>query len=363
MPVKRDYYEVLGIDRNATVDEVKKAFRKLAFKYHPDRNRNDGAEAKFKEVNEAYEVLSDSEKRAAYDRFGHSGAENIFGRGFDSGGFEGFGFSGLGDIFEAFFGGTATGARRSPKRGSAINVNLSIAFEEAALGCEKELEVRRIENCPECKGSGSKAGTLPVKCTECGGSGQIHQVQRSIFGRFTNVVICPRCQGNGTIVVESCRKCHGNGNIEYKRSIMVKVPAGINNGSQIRLSGEGNAGDMGGPPGNAYINLSVAPHKIFDRSGDDIIYELPVNFAQAALGTELEVPTLYGDTKLKIPSGSQTGNTLRLKNKGASHLGRHGQGDQLVRIRVVTPEKLNRQQKKLFEELADSLGTPRKKKK
>ena len=362
MPAKRDYYEVLGIDRNATADDIKKAFRKLAFKYHPDRNREDGTEAKFKEINEAYEVLSDFEKRAGYDRFGHGGAENIFGKGF-SGGFEGFGFSGMGDIFEAFFGGNATGTRSCTRRGSSIYVNLDISFEEAALGCEKELKVRRIENCPECKGSGSKAGTSPVNCTECDGSGQIHQVQRSIFGRFTNTVICPRCHGDGTIITEPCQKCHGNGHVEYKRSIMVKVPAGINNGSQIRLSSEGNAGDKGGPAGNVYINLEVVPHKVFGRSGDDIIYELPVNFAQAALGTELEVPTLYGDTALKIPTGSQTGDTLRLKNKGASHLGRHGQGDQLVIIQVVTPEKLNRQQKKLFEELAESLGTPKKKKK
>lgn len=301
-------------------------------------------------------------KRAAYDRFGHGGAENIFGSGFGSN-FEGFGFGGMGDIFEAFFGGTATGTRRGPRRGSAINVNLSISFEEAALGCEKELIVRRIENCPECKGSGSRAGTSPAKCTECDGNGQIYQVQRSIFGRFTNTVICPRCHGNGTIIVEPCQKCHGNGRIEFERSIMVKVPAGINNGSQIRISGEGNTGDKGGPPGNIYINLAVAPHKAFSRNGDDILYELPVNFAQAALGTELEVPTLYGDTGLKIPAGSQTGDTLRLKKKGVAHLGRYGQGDQLVRIQVVTPEKLNKQQKKLFEELADSLGTPKKKKK
>ncbi len=362
MAEKRDYYEVLGIDRNATADEIKKAFRRLAFKYHPDRNREDGAEAKFKEINEAYEVLSDSDKRVAYDRFGHGGAENIFGSGF-GGGFEGFGFGGLGDIFEAFFGGAATGTSRGTRRGSAINVNLDISFEEAALGCEKELEVRRIENCPECKGSGSKAGTSPVKCGECNGSGQIYQVQRSIFGRFTNTVICPRCHGNGTIIVEPCQKCHGNGRIELKRSIIVNVPAGVNNGSQIRLSGEGNAGDKGGPPGNVYINLEVAPHKVFSRSGDDILYELSINFAQAALGAEMEVPTLYGDNSLKVPAGSQTGDTLQLKNKGVAHLGRHGQGDQIVKVRVVTPEKLSRQQKKLFEELADSLGTSEKKKK
>jgi len=362
MPAKRDYYEVLEIDRNATADDIKKAFRKLAFKYHPDRNRDDGAEAKFKEINEAYEVLSDSEKRAAYDRFGHGGAENIFGSGF-GGDFEGFGFGGLGDIFEAFFGGTVTGTRRGPRRGSAINVNLDVSFEEAALGCEKELKIRRVENCPDCKGSGSKAGTMPVNCPECGGSGRIHQVQRSIFGRFTNTVICPRCHGNGAIITEPCPSCHGNGRKEFNRSIMVKVPAGIDNGSQIRLSGEGNIGDKGGPPGNIYINLRVATHKEFSRNGDDILYELPINFAQAALGTELVVPTLYGDMRLKIPAGSQTGDTLKLKNKGAAHLGRHGQGDQLVILKVVTPEKLSRQQKKLFEELADTLGTPKKKKK
>jgi len=351
MPTKRDYYEVLGVDRNATDEEIKRAFRKLAFKYHPDRNREDGAEEKFKEVNEAYEVLSDPDKRSAYDRFGHSGAEGLFGRGF-----EGFDFGGFGDIFEAFFGGAATATRQAPQRGADLHYGLTITFEEAAFGCEKEINISRTENCSLCQGIGCKPGTQPSRCSNCNGTGQIRRTQQSIFGHFSSTTTCSRCRGEGKIITEPCSQCRGTGKEKHQRSISVKIPAGVDEGSQIRLSGEGEAGTRGGPSGNLYITLSVRQHKLFTRDGDDILYELPINFAQAALGAEVEVPALNGTTKLKIPAGSQTGEVFRLKNKGIPHLHGSGRGDQLVTLFVVTPDSLTQKQRQLFEELASSLG-------
>ena len=352
MRQKRDYYEVLGIDRNASDEQVKAAFRKLAFEYHPDHNRDDGAEEKFKEVNEAYEVLSDPEKRDTYDRFGHSG-EGFFGRGF-----EGFGFDGVGSIFDAFFGGrTSTATRQGPIRGSDIQCGVAITLEEAAFGVEKEVEIQRTERCAQCQGSGSRPGSQPSRCTECDGSGQVRRVQQSIFGRFTNIAACPKCNGEGRVITDPCPNCRGTGRERNRRNIMVKIPAGVGNGSRIRLSGEGDAGIRGGSPGNLYIGLSVKEHELFVRDDDDILYEMPINFAQAALGTEVEVPTLNGDTKLKIPPGSQAGKVFRLKNKGVPHLYGRGQGDQLVRLRVITPESLTKKQRQLFEELARELGT------
>jgi molecular chaperone DnaJ len=350
MAVKRDYYEVLGVSRDASNEEIKKAFRRLAFEYHPDRNREDGAEAKFKEVNEAYEVLSDADKRASYDQFGHSGAEGLFGRGF-----EGFDFGGFGDIFEAFFGGTGTTTRQTPRQGSDLRYKVSISFEEAALGCEKEIEISRVEVCDTCRGTRSKPGSQPERCPNCDGSGQIRRVQRSLFGQFINTTVCNQCHGEGRLVTEPCPDCKGSGTQKHKRRISVNVPAGVDDGNGIRLSGEGDAGSRGGSAGNLYVVLSVAEHEYFEREGDDVIYELSVNFAQAALGTELEIPTLYGTTKLKIPAGSQSGRVFRLKDKGINHLHGHGRGDQLVQLRVVTPESLNKEQRKLFEELARSL--------
>jgi len=352
MPSKRDYYEVLSVGRNATDEEIKKAFRKLAFKYHPDRNHEDGAEEKFKEVNEAYEVLSDPDKRSAYDRFGHGGAEGLFGRGF-----EGFEFGGFGDIFEAFFGGTATAARQAPQRGADLRYGFTITFEEAAFGCEKEINISRTENCSLCQGTGCKPGAQPSRCPNCNGTGQIRRTQQSIFGRFTTTTICSRCQGEGRIITEPCPQCRGTGREKRQRSILVKIPAGVDDGSQIRLRGEGEAGTRGGPSGNLYVTLSVKQHKFFTRDGDDILYELPINFAQAALGTELEVPTLDGKAKLKVPAGSQTGEVFRLKNKGIPHLHRSGRGDQLVTLFVVTPDSLTKKQRQLLEELASSLGS------
>jgi len=318
MAVKRDYYEVLGVSRDATDEEIKKAFRKLAFEYHPDRNREDGAADKFKEVNEAYEVLSDSSKRAVYDRYGHSGADGFFGRGFE--GFDFGNFGGFGDIFEAFFGGTGTATRQAPRRGADIRHKITVSFEEAALGCEREIDVTRNEICSTCRGTGSKPGSQASRCPSCEGTGQIRRVQRSLFGQFINTAVCSQCHGEGRIITEPCQDCKGAGVLKHKCRISVRVPAGV------------------------------------DRDGDDVIFELPVNFAQAALGAEVEVPTLYGKSKLKIPSGSQTGRVFRLKDRGIPHLHRGGHGDQLVRLLVVTPESLNKEQQRLFEELGKSLG-------
>ncbi len=358
MDQKRDYYDVLGIDRNATAEQIKAAYRKLAFKYHPDHNREDGAEARFKEVNEAYEVLSDAEKRETYDHYGHS-AEGFFGRGF-----EGFGFDGVGSIFDAFFGGrTSTATRQGPVRGADLQYSVAISLEEAAFGVETEIEIQRTENCSQCHGTRSKPGTQPERCPECDGTGQVRRVQQSIFGRFTNIATCSRCNGEGRIITDPCPDCRGSGRERNKRNIMVKIPAGVGYGSRIRLSGEGVCGTRGGNPGNLYIHLSVKEHELFVRDNDDILYELPVNFAEAALGTEIEVPTLDGDAKLKIPAGSQTGKVFRLKNKGIPHLQGRGQGDQLVRLKVVTPESLTKKQRQLFEELADEFGNGKKSKK
>ena len=355
MPTKRDYYEVLGVDRNATDGKIKTAFRKLAFKYHPDHNREDGAEEKFKEINEAYEVLSDPDKRAAYNRFGHGGSQGFFGQGF-----EGFDFGGFGDIFDAFFRGTTTATRQAPRRGADLHQRIAITFEEAAFGVEKEINILRTEHCSLCQGTGCQPNSQPSRCPNCNGTGQVRRVQQSIFGRFSNITICPQCDGEGRIITEPCSRCRGTGKEKLQRKIAVKIPAGVEDGSRIRLSGEGDAGIRGGPPGNLYISLSVKQHKFFVRDGDNILYELPINFTQAALGAEVEVPTLDGNEKLKLPAGSQTWEVLRLKNKGVPHLHRSGRGDQLVRLLVVTPDSLNKRQRQLFEELGKTLGPAKK---
>ncbi len=361
MASKQDYYDILGIGRDASDSEIKTAYRKLAFQYHPDRNHETGSEEKFKEINEAYEVLSNPEKRGSYDRFGHGG-DGIFGQGF-----EGFGFDGVGSIFDAFFGGrTTTSTRQAPERGSDLQYNISISLEEAAFGVEKELDISRIEFCSQCHGVRSRPGSQPEQCTECNGSGQIRKVQQSIFGRFTNVTTCTRCHGEGRVITDPCPSCRGSGKEKFQRNIMVNIPAGVDNGSRIRLSGEGNVGARGGHAGNLYVNLNVQEHEFFTREDDDIIYELPVNFTQVALGTEVEIPTLQGDVKLKVPAGTQTGHLFQLKNKGIPHLRGRGQGDQIVVLKVLTPESLTKKQRQLFEELAKEMGnpnTPKKKKK
>jgi molecular chaperone DnaJ len=347
MVAKRCYYEILGIPRTASEGDIKRAFRKLAFQYHPDHNKDDGASERFKEVNEAYEVLSDPAKRESYDRFGHAG-----------GGFaQGFGvFSGFGDIFDAFFGSTTTAARRGPQQGADIRYDLSLTFEEAVFGCEKEIKGLRTENCSACNGTGCEPGSRPAKCPECNGAGQIRRSQRSIFGQFVNVTACPRCDGEGTIIDKHCSKCRGAGREKKEFCLSVTIPAGVDTGSQIRLSREGHAGTRGGSPGSLYITISVQQHTQFQRREDNIIYHLPVNFAQAALGAEIEVPTVEEPVPLKIPDGTQTGKLFRLKGKGVPHLRGGGRGDQLVIVHVITPDSLNEKQRKLLEELGATMG-------
>jgi len=360
MPAKRDYYEVLGVDKDATEEEIKKAFRKLAFQYHPDHNKNDGAEDKFKEVNEAYQMLSDAEKRAAYDRYGHSATESIYSRGF-----EGFDFGGFGDIFDAFFGGATSNARQSSRTGADLRFEMSISFEEAAFGCERKINIPRVENCPLCHGLRAKPGTKPGKCPNCNGTGQVRRVQQSLFGQFTNISTCGHCHGEGSIITEVCPQCRGAGREKRDVDVMVKIPAGVDTGTQVRLGGEGEAGIKGGSRGDLYITLSVKEHEFFFRDGDNIIYELPVNIAQASLGAEVEVPTLDGTHRLKIPAGSQTGHVFRLKNKGFPDVRSRGRGDELVMLVVVTPESLTEKQKKLLQELESSFtsgGIPQQKK-
>ena len=355
MAEKRDYYEVLGVGRDAAGDDIKKAFRKLAFQYHPDHNHDDEASDKFKEINEAYEVLCDPTKRAAYDRFGQTGSVNLFGQ--ESDGFD----MGFGDIFEAFFGGSAAGARQAPEKGATLQINVSLTLEEAAFGCEKEVTLDRSEYCSECQGTRSKTGSQPERSSNCNGSGQVKQVKSSVFGRFTNVTACPKCRGEGRIITEPCPKCRGTGRERHQRTVPVKIPAGVNEGNQMGIRGQGDAGSRGGPSGDLIVNITVRRHEYFTRQGDDIYYELPINFAQAALGTEATVPTLEGDTKLRIPAGCQSGANFRFRNKGITHLQDRGRGDQIITVFVTTPDVLTKEQRQLFEQLAESLGPPKKK--
>ena len=350
MKVKRDYYEVLGVNRQATDEEIKKSYRKLAFQCHPDRNKDKEAEAKFKEVNEAYEVLSDSGKRANYDRFGHAGVDGGFARGF-----EGFDFGGFGDIFDAFFGGTTGGRRSAAERGEDLHVKMEISFEEAAFGCERELEIERVEPCSVCHGIGSEPGSNPEKCHNCGGTGEVRRTQQGIFGHFTNITTCPQCKGRGTVITDPCKQCKGVGKERRSRQVAVKIPGGVDDGNTIRISGEGNNGFGGGPPGNLLVSLSVTPHVSLRRNGSDIIYDLPLNFTQSALGGELDVPTLDGDFTMKIPAGVQNGNIFYLKGKGAINLHRTTRGDQMVVVHIVTPTQLDKEQKELFRKLAETL--------
>lgn len=351
MTQKKDYYQLLGIARDASIDEVKKAFRKLAFQYHPDHNHHEEAAAQFIEINEAYQVLSEPQKRASYDRFGHSSAET-FGRGFD----DANDFTGsFGDIFEAFFSGTTRTRKSTPQKGADLNYQLSLTFEEAILGCEKELEIKRTENCSLCHGTGSEPGNQAIKCTYCNGSGELQQIHKSLFGNFINKTVCERCHGEGSIITHPCSKCKGAGRERKNHKIVVNIPAGVDEGSRIRLIGEGEAGIKGGPSGTLYITLSVQKHSFFERQGSDILYELPINFAQAALGDEIEIPTIEGKTTLKIPQGTQSGKVFQLKGKGIPNVNRSSRGDQLVTVMVITPKKLNEKQRKLFHELAQDL--------
>ena len=350
MAIKQDYYEVLGVPRNASDEEIKKAFRKLAFQHHPDRNRETGAEEKFKEINEAHQVLSDPEKRSRYDRYGRVDVAE---------GLPDFGSGGLGDIFESFFGGFGTPfgrtSQRVPQRGDSLQSHLTLSFTEAVFGCSKEVEIQRIEFCPSCHGIGSEPGTNPLTCPDCRGTGQVRRVQQSIFGRFTHITTCSRCGGSGAVISNPCSQCQGRGRIKVKRKVMVTIPAGVDDGQRLRLDGEGSAGLYGGPPGDFYVTFSVKPHNLFHRDGSDILYELPINFAQAALGDEVRVPSLDGKVDLKIPPGTQNGKIFRFKGKGIPYIDGKGSGNLLVKVVIMTPQHLDKNQRHLFEELSKAL--------
>ena len=359
MADKRDYYEVLGVDRNASGEDIKKAFRTLAMQYHPDRNHEPDAADKFKEINEAYQVLSDDEKRSAYDQFGHAGVDGSFGGG--GAGFSGFGdFGGFGDIFETFFGGAAGRQSRGPQRGSDLGYRLVISFEEACLGCEKEVSIKRKEFCPTCSGTGAKPGSQTPKCSECNGTGVVRRVQQSLFGRFTSETVCPSCHGKGTVIKDPCTSCRGTGKTTVEKVLKVNVPAGVIDGVRIQLSGQGDVGDTAASPGNVIITINVKDHKFFRRDGSDIYYTLELNIAQVTLGCEVKVPTLYGDALLKIPAGSQPGDVLAMRGKGAPVFRKTTKGDQYVDIKVVIPKKLSKEQKQLFEQLSKALDDGKK---
>ncbi|GGH84934.1 molecular chaperone DnaJ [Pullulanibacillus pueri] len=357
---KRDYYEVLGLDRNASKEDIKKAYRKLARQYHPDVNKDDPtATDKFKEVKEAYETLSNDQKKAHYDQFGHTDPNQGFGGGQ---GFGGADFGGFGDIFDMFFGGGGGSSRRrdpnAPRQGADLQYTMTIDFEEAAFGKETDIKIPREETCETCHGSGAKPGTTPDTCSHCGGSGQLNVEQNTPFGRIVNRRVCNYCQGTGKIIKEKCSTCGGDGKVKVNKTIHVKIPAGVDEGQQIRISGQGEAGSNGGPSGDLYVVFHIKPHKFFERDGDDVYCEIPLSFAQVTLGDEIEVPTLYGRVKLKIPAGTQTGTHFRLKGKGIKNVRGYGQGDQHVTVNVVTPKHLSDKERELFKQLAEISGTP-----
>lgn len=357
--VAKDYYEILGIDRNATEDDIKKAFRKLALKYHPDRNQgNKEAEEKFKEINEAYQVLSDPQKKSQYDQFGTADFNGQGSGGFNFGGFQDFG--GFGDIFDTIFNGGFSGftnaKNNGPQPGADLQYNLNLTFEEAAFGAAKEIEISRSEECKKCGGTGAKHGTRPETCDKCGGTGQVKTQRRTAFGNFVTVNTCDKCGGKGTIIREACPDCHGTGKVRRMRKITINVPAGVDTGNTITLRGEGEPGTRGGEHGDLYININILPHKIFKREGFDVICEMPISFPQATLGAEVDVPTIDGMMKYSIPEGTQSGTVFRLRGKGIPRLRGYGRGDELIRIIVDVPRRLNEKQKALLKQFAESCG-------
>ena len=359
MAEKRDYYEVLGVDKNASEDEIKRAYKKLARKYHPDMNPGDKeAEEKFKEINEANEVLSDPEKKARYDQFGFAGTDPNYGAG-QSGGFGGFDFGDLGDIFGSFFGGGFGGQqqrRNGPQRGESIRVSVSLSFTEAAFGCEKELTVERMEQCATCKGSGCAPGTTPEVCPECHGSGVVQTRRQTPMGVFASSNPCRKCGGTGRIIHQPCPDCHGGGFTRKRKTIKVSIPAGIDHGQTISLRGQGHAGKNGGPAGDLLVTVMVQPHDVFRRDGTAVFCEAPITFTQAVLGAELEIPTIDGKVKYTIPEGTQTGTVFRQKGKGIPVLNGRGRGDQYVTVTIETPRDLNREQKEALKKFSETLG-------
>ena len=376
MASKRDYYEVLGVNKNATDDELKKAYRKLAKKYHPDANPDNKQEAekKFKEVNEAYENLSDPQKRRMYDQFGHDGPQGFGGAGgpfggqngyysYTTSGFDGFSdFGDLGDIFSSFFGGGFGGKSSSrrqsgPKKGSDLNVHMDITFEQAFLGVEKEIVITRDEQCNTCHGTGAKPGTSPIKCTTCNGTGQVRQVQNTILGQMQTTRTCSACHGTGEIIQEPCETCHGRGNVRKQPKIKVKIPAGIDDGQTVVLRGEGEPGEKGGPKGDLYITVKIKRHSIYTRKGNNVLCEVPITITQATLGAELEIPMVDGSKeKYKIPDGTQTGTKFTIKNKGFKSINSSSVGDFIFTVTVQTPKKLTKEQRELLVKLANTMN-------
>ncbi|MGB1286172.1 MAG: molecular chaperone DnaJ [Aggregatilineales bacterium] len=354
----RDYYEVLGVERNASKDDVKKAYRKLARQYHPDVNKADDAADKFKEINEANEVLSNEEKRARYDRFGHAGVSGAAGMG---GYGNAAGAAGFEDIFEDFFtsfmGGRQGAARRGVRRGADIRVDIRIDFLEAAFGIEKEIEYHRLETCEVCHGNGAREGTSPETCPECQGAGEVRRVVDTFIGRVSRASVCPRCGGRGSIVSDPCQNCDGSGRKRKKNNVTIKIPAGVEDGVRIRMEQGGDVGDAGTIPGDLYLVVQVSEHEFFKRHNNDVVLDWSINVAQAALGDKITVPTIDGDEEIMIQPGTQTGKVIRMRGKGIPRLRGNGRGDQLVYIQVVTPTKLDERQRELFEELADTFGS------
>ncbi|MCP4912656.1 MAG: molecular chaperone DnaJ [Oligoflexia bacterium] len=355
---KRDYYQVLGVEKSSSKDEIKKAYRKLAMKYHPDRNPDDAeAEAKFKEASEAAEVLLNDEKKQRYDQFGHAGVDGQ-GGGF-GGGFQGGDFGDLGDIFGDIFGDILGGGRRGGGRrrrgrpGNDLQMAVDITFEEAAFGIEKNINLSRFVECKECNGSGAEKGSSPTNCDMCHGAGEVRRQQ----GFFTVATTCPKCQGSGQIITNPCKPCSGQGRNKKKVELEVKIPAGIDDGQRLKLSGEGDSGTQGAPSGDLYVVININEHDFFERDGFDVHCQVPISFSQATLGAEIEVPTLTGKVKVDLPEGTQSGKKMRLKGKGIQRLGGYGQGDQILTIHVETPTKLSAEQKEIFERLAELEGS------
>ena len=363
MAEKRDYYEVLGVSKGASEDELKKAYRKLAKENHPDLHPGDKeCEARFKEINEAYEVLSDSDKRAKYDQFGHAAFDP--NQGFGGGGFGGFeGFGGFGDIFGDIFGGFGGfggGGRNpnAPRKGDNLRATVNIKFEEAAFGVKKEVFVAKVEQCPDCKGTGCAEGTTAEVCPDCKGTGSVKTTQRTPFGMVQSTGQCPKCKGRGKIIHTPCKSCRGIGSVRRQHKVTVSVPAGIDDGQTISLRGQGNVGINGGPAGDLLITVLVQPHARFERDGASILLEQEVSFAQAALGSEIEVPTLDGKVKLNIPEGTQPGSVFRLKGKGVPYLRANGRGDQFVTVKVAVPKNMSSAQKEALRQYASAMGEP-----
>ena len=359
---KRDYYEVLGVSKGASEEEIKKAYKKLARKYHPDMNPGDKeAEEKFKEINEANEVLSDPDKKARYDQFGFAGVDPNYGAGAGGGayGAGGFDFGDLGDIFGSFFGGGFGGARanpNAPQRGESLRTSVNISFEEAAFGCEKSVTLERSEQCPTCKGNGCAPGTTPEICPDCHGTGTVQTRRQTPMGVFASNGPCRKCGGTGRLIHQPCPDCRGTGAVRKRKTIKVNIPAGIDHGQTISLRGQGNAGKNGGPAGDLLITVMVQPHELFHRDGVDVFCEAPITFAQAVLGAELEIPTIDGKVKYSIPEGTQTGTVFRLKGKGIPVLNGRGRGDQYVTVTIETPRNLNKEQKEALRRFSETLG-------